>query len=189
MNLFEDFMQLPLDIKMSLILAIASFTLSALSIIFVILTLMQNRKMIEESSRPYLSVITTTMNGFPVLVLKNYGSSSAIITSFKSSINLSQCGFQNDHKPFSNIVGTHLAPKQAITSMLKEKSLAVNFSINISYKCPTLKASKEYTASIPVNVQALQENVTLKQIPKEKNELATIAKTLQDIEPHIIEMK
>ena len=164
---------------------LASLLTSIIAIAISIKTLKQNSNMIEASTRPYVSVVATEMNDFPVLVLKNYGTSSAIITQMHADIDLSSCGFNEDHKPFANIAGTHLAPNQAIASMLKDGSLRYNFSITLRYKY----MDKEYEEIVPINVDALSESVTLKTHPKNGNELRNIAKTLQDLESHIIEMK
>ena len=59
---------------------ILSTTVGFIAILISIFTLRQSNKMIEESSRPIVSVYTNTFNpGMPMfyLVVKNYGQSSA----------------------------------------------------------------------------------------------------------------
>lgn len=66
----------------NLILAILSFILAAISVITVVLTLRQNNKMIEATSRAYIVVNAQYINFRNpqiVLVVRNYGSSGAII--------------------------------------------------------------------------------------------------------------
>ena len=163
---------------------VSCFT-SIVAIIISVKSLKQNSKMIEESSRPYVSLSTTTMNGFPVIVLKNYGNSSAVITDLKSDIDLPSLGFNKNHKPFNNIAGTHIAPKQSLVAMFKDGSFPCNFTISISYK----HLDKTYTETIPINIAALQEIATLKKQSEKGEELSTISNTLQEIESIFIEMK
>lgn len=69
---------------MDSILAISSFVLSVISVITVIITLRQNNRMLETSTRPYISVYFDYVNmGEPIgyFVIKNFGTSSAKITS------------------------------------------------------------------------------------------------------------
>lgn len=69
----------------NLTLTIASFALAAISVISVILTLQQNNRMIENSTRPYISLYgeSTTFSAFQFyLVIRNFGQSSALITNF-----------------------------------------------------------------------------------------------------------
>lgn len=163
----------------------ATFFTSIVAIVISVKTLRQNSKMIEESNRPYVSLCTEVMNGFPVLVLKNYGVSSAIITGFESSIDLSKLGMNETHLPFSNLIGTHLAPKQAIVSTLKEGSLVHDFSVTVKYKY----LNREYAEFIPVKVSALQHTFTMYKDPNEGEELKTISHTLQEIQANVIGMK
>ena len=60
---------------------------------------------------PYDSTIQTLQF---YLVLKNFGSSSARITSFECDFDLSQISYEEFGTPFSRIVGTELAPGQKI---------------------------------------------------------------------------
>ena len=45
-----------LSVKVNLALAIGSFVLAAVSVITVIITLLQNNKMLKESTRPYITI-------------------------------------------------------------------------------------------------------------------------------------
>ena len=77
----------------NLILSIASFVLAATSVITVVITLLQNRKMIEASTRPYLGIYTASSNigkNRIYLILKNYGQSSARIEELSADIDLTE---------------------------------------------------------------------------------------------------
>ena len=72
----------------NIILCILSFILALISVITVVITLKQNNKMLESSTRPVLSLYTTQINtGSPVLyfVVKNFGGSTAVIKSIESN--------------------------------------------------------------------------------------------------------
>ena len=75
----------------NIILCILSFVLAAISVITVVITLKQNSKMIENSTRPYITIYgKKTECGILkyFLVIKNFGSSGAVITDFHSEIKL-----------------------------------------------------------------------------------------------------
>lgn len=100
-----------------LILATITAGVGICSVVIAIFTLRQNNKMIEASTRPVVKVYLTriyiqTLQFY--LVLKNFGSSSARITSFECDFDLSQISYEEFGTPFSRIVGTELAPGQKI---------------------------------------------------------------------------
>ena len=70
----------------NIILCVLSFILAAISVVTVVITLRQNNKMIEESTRPVISVYTDEINAgnpFFYLIVKNFGKSPAYITKFE----------------------------------------------------------------------------------------------------------
>ena len=75
----------------NVILCILSFALAVISVITVIITLRQNNKMIENTTRPYIVIygkVTNFQNPAYYLIIKNMGQSGAEITNFKCSIDL-----------------------------------------------------------------------------------------------------
>ena len=73
----------------NVILCILSFILAAISVITVIITLKQNSKMIENSTRPYIVVygrVTNFQNPTYYLIVKNMGQTGAEITKFACDI-------------------------------------------------------------------------------------------------------
>ena len=48
-----------LSTKVNIVLSVLSFILAAISIVTVVITLRQNNKMIENSTRPYVSILIT----------------------------------------------------------------------------------------------------------------------------------
>ena len=66
----------------NIILCILSFILAVISVVTVVITLRQSNKMIEESTRPVISIYTDEINvgnPFFYLIVKNFGKSPAYI--------------------------------------------------------------------------------------------------------------
>lgn len=148
----------------NIILCILSFVLAVVSVITVIITLRQNNKMIENSTRPYITIYGQKVNfGYTkyFLIIKNFGSSSAVITKFSSEIDLSEYTLVNSSNPFEHIVGTNLAPQQSIICDLEIKKLKISqiksFPFEIEYK-----GVKKYSEKIVVNFIAETENVIVR---------------------------
>lgn len=83
-----------IEILVNMILCILSFILAAISVVTVAVTLRQNNRMIEKSTRPYISVYTDEINtGNPLfyLIIKNFGKSPAYITKFESDFDFRGC--------------------------------------------------------------------------------------------------
>lgn len=149
----------------NLALTIVSFLLAAISVVSVILTLRQNNRMIENSTRPYISLYgnTTHYSVFNFyLVLRNFGNSGALITNFFCDIDLSKCIAINDTIleimnnrpiPFEHIIGYTLNPGQALQFPVDfYKMLQLN-------KTPTFvveysSSEKKYTEKFQLNLLA-----------------------------------
>ncbi|MBC6678755.1 hypothetical protein [Zhenpiania hominis] len=171
----------------NIILCILSFLLAAISVIIVVLTLKQNSKMIEQSTRPYISIygrVTNFQNPSYYLVLKNFGSSGAEIVSLDCSSNLKAYCFDEDHVPFSASAGSYVAPGQSVLSVidsLKFTSDMEPFVFKISYR----SATKTYNDEFFINPNAEICNVQTRASTKDK-ELKIISYTLQDlVEKHL----
>lgn len=98
----------------NVILCILSFALAAISVVIVVITLRQNKEMIENATRPYVSAkyetITTPTGTSKYVVIKNYGQTAAQILEANCS--------GNAHQDYLNRVnmlsGTSLAPNQRV---------------------------------------------------------------------------
>lgn len=69
----------------NIVLSILSFCITVISIVFVVLTLKQNAKMIESSTRPYVVIYldsVTICEQQSYFIIKNFGQSSAEIIDF-----------------------------------------------------------------------------------------------------------
>ena len=87
----------------NVVLCILSFVLAAISVVTVVITLRQNNKMIESSTRAYIAVSGQSINVQSsefLLVVKNYGNSSAIIENISFDISLKPYMYAWDIEPF-----------------------------------------------------------------------------------------
>lgn len=166
----------------NIVLCILSFLLAAISVVTVIITLMQNSKMIEGSTRPYISMyIGTTYfsSTTTYLVMKNYGSSSAFITSFMCSVDLSSCAYDKAHIPFSHIVGYSLCPGETLSYPIQVSNLPENpepIKIHIDYQT----TAKKYSEDLTLNLSAQFDMLHIRSSTKNQ-ELKVISYALQDI--------
>lgn len=169
---------------------IASVLTGLVAIIISILTLRQNSKMIEESSRPYVTLYSGTtyfQNIGYFLILKNFGQSGAVITSFSCSHDLSKYSYDSSPTrriPFENIVGTFLAPNQAVKAAIKPNDLPKDapFVFKIEYSSTS---NKKYFEQVEINCAADMEIIHLRASTKDK-ELKIISYTLQDIAERLV---
>lgn len=124
----------------NIVLSVLSFFLALISIIFVVLTLKQNNKMLEEASRPYIAIFltsTTIHKRQNFFVIKNYGKSAGKIEKFvypdkiKSSIQRSE----DVKSQFEHIENMAIAPGQSILlpfDILGDSSHVFEFEITYS---------------------------------------------------------
>jgi len=167
----------------NLILCILSFLLAAISVVTVVITLRQNHKMIQNSTRPYViafAQVTNFQRPTFYLILKNFGASGATIDKFESSIDLNQVSFRKEITPFNNIEGTFFAPGQTITSSLCAQDFTERgireFKIKLNYN----DGINSYEQECPINYKAYIENVIVRADTKDK-ELHIISYALQDL--------
>lgn len=161
---------------------ITSLITSIIAIIISLKTLQQNNKMIEESTRPYIVVCGKVINCQDptfYLVLKNYGSSGATITSFKCNCDLSKYSYSKSHIPFEHIAGTFVAPNQSFVTALLKNELFKNdleLKFDITYK----NSDKEYSDSFNINLSSYTDLIQPKAATDNK-ELKIISYALQDL--------
>lgn len=169
--------------KINLSLTIFSLILATISIITVILTLKQNNKMIESSSRPYVAIygdMTNFSNLQFYIIIKNFGKSGAIIKNLSCDIELSNYNYNTSITPFESIKNTMLAPNQNIVCSIDHRKLdkdgieILNFVVEYEFQ------RKNYKENYSVNYAAFKNNITTKISTKDK-ELKTISYTLQEM--------
>lgn len=174
--IFSDLLQL--------ILILITTITAVLSIVISVLTLRQNQKMLEESTRPYI-VIYGTITNFqePIykLIIKNFGQSGGTITSFNSSHDLVEFTFgEDERRPFEDLKDIFIAPGQSIISAIDYKKIMEKeidiLNFNIKYKTQY----KSYTEDIDINVKAFKNQISPKASTGNK-ELKIISYTLQEL--------
>ena len=163
---------------------IMSLITSIIAIVVSIKTLRQNNKMIEESTRPYITISKETVcvnNPHEYFLLKNYGSSGAYIKCIECNTNLDNIGSAfglNDRNgnPFFYLKNTFLAPNQSICAAFNSKEIEnYNIVFTIHYSSETRK----YETQIPLNLKQDYNILHTKDTSKE-NGLELIAKSLQE---------
>ena len=79
-NLSDD-----ISITINIMLSILSFALAAISVVTVVITLKQNNKMLEATSKPYVVayLVYQEAPSHIYLCIKNFGQTSAIVKSLK----------------------------------------------------------------------------------------------------------
>ena len=160
---------------------IASLVTSIVAIIISIKTLKQNSRMIEESTRPYVVVYSRTTNFQSpsyYFVVKNFGQSGAIVTSFKCDYDLSTCSYKKEHVPFAHFENTFIAPGQSFISNIDrlkffDKQTELNFFVE--YTANGVTYSDQFTINPKVDLDLIQTRAA-----SPGKELHNISYTLQD---------
>lgn len=157
---------------------IASLITSIVAIVISVKTLRQNSKMIEESTRPYVSIYIgntyfSTVNVY--LIIKNFGSSSAVINGFETDIDLTPYAYDENRVPFTNIIGTTLCPGESMQYPIKLENAPDSLKtlkISLKYRSDT----HQYNEDICLNLSAHFDAVHLR-----ANSDKSVSYALQDI--------
>lgn len=168
--------------KVNIVLCILSFALAVISIITVIITLRQNSKMIESSSRPYLSIYVSHIyctDCIDYLVLKNFGNSSATIIDFHCNVDLKTAAYDGTHIPFEHIVDQSICPNEKFSVPLKLYELCKNTD-KLSFSVRYSSGKKCYSENISISLPAFADYPIMSADPKGR-ELEALSRSLQDI--------
>lgn len=168
------------------ILAVITFLGLLSSITISVLTLRQNSKMIEESTRPYILIYKDTISiNTPTeyIVIKNFGSSAATITSLKFDLKKFKTIFIGRNNDFDliNFSNITLAPNQKYYFPINTKEIKFKkLNFDIIYK----NSTKTYQDSFEINLK--QDHITPfnkqhKIGNKPESEIITISNTLQEL--------
>lgn len=172
-----------LDQTIETIGIVVTFFTGVVAIIISMKTLKQNSVMIEESTRPNLSIYFGTTYFSSVteyLIIKNFGFSAATVESLTTDFDLSLLGIDKKHPPFKEIEGTNLAPEEKILYPINLQNLpgdkAPHIKINIRYRSET----KTYTSSFDIDLSA-HYHVTHIRANTRDQHIKEISFALQDI--------
>lgn len=114
---------------------IASTTVSIVAIVISLITLKQNNKMIEESTRPVISIYSRYFDGKLYIITKNFGSTSCIIDYINSDINLTKEESQAmQGNPFERASGATIPPNgQLICELIPYRLKTRKFNFEVKY--------------------------------------------------------
>ena len=165
--------------KVNTALCILSLILAAISVITVIITIRQNHSMIENATRPYVAVYGQDINsGSPIfyLVVKNFGSSPAIMKKFTISPNIQNCYRTKKGRDFlTDLSSSVLAPGQSRICAMDYSRLPDLLSFELEYSFN----KKTYKESFCSNIKAGSAMLVAK--CGTGNDLHAISYTLQEI--------
>lgn len=159
---------------------IATLFTSLTAIVISIVSLRKNSKMIEESSRGYVTIYSAITNWDSpnnYFIIKNFGNSSATIIEFESDYDLTKLSYFDDYSPFYKIIGTTLAPNESLKYNIDFSNVKNLHEISISIKYKTL--NKIYADTISINIDAISTVVYSRS--QKKNPESEIVHVLQDI--------
>ncbi len=127
--------------------------LIGISLLFIGMTLWQNHKILESSTRPYVVIYGTALQLNKKLVyyliIKNFGASAAHITKLEYPDEILSHFDPGTIDPLNNIRHTTLAPGQAVVigfSLGDDEFMQSHFTI--SYRSQTKKYSDEFTINL-----------------------------------------
>ena len=128
----------------------ASLITGIVAIIISVKTLKQNSKMIEESTRPYITIYfqtTTVRTQRPYFVIKNFGNTGATISSITCDYDLKKCSVDSCATLFSHIANTFLAPQQSIPCSVNIKNI-IDEENFLTFKIEYLQCIKNILKSL-----------------------------------------
>lgn len=162
----------------------ASIILSIVAILIALLTLRQNSKMLEESTRPYICISFDSIrisSYLPRFTIKNYGQTGATIIEFLYPNNI-DFGKEIFNEQFAHVVGLFLAPQQSVSiELLKIPDEITNVEFSIKYK--TVK--KKYTEKFDLYIGKSPYHYAVSPSVDDKNAQRMAATALIEICKHI----
>ena len=171
--------QLNISDQIQLVSATVSTLIAVISIIIAIATLRQTNKITEEANRPYLAIyletVQVTSAVVTYIVLKNFGSTGALIDSITyESEGVSKYGIDSLIKLSNHFI----APNQAISSGCYFEKPYMPFTFTLKYS----NGKKKYSEKFIVNPDAISELQFSKAlISSSDNLMSVISKSAQEI--------
>lgn len=175
----------------NIVLSILSFALCVVSVWTAVKTLKQNKEliqqnydMLESSTRPYIGIYTSNSYAGEkpkfLIILKNFGQSSAMIKEFSSDVDLSKFSKIPGYRaPFSGLCGSTIMPGQSFRTVIDyDKAIKENeiIEFTIKYSSPV----KDYFETIFLKLNSNSGNIT-EHSRTPGNELLEISSTLQEM--------
>ena len=166
------------NISFDNIKSIFSIGVTITPIVIAVLTLRQNSKMIEESTRPVVCVYSEYVligKGCLYLVVKNFGHTAATIDKFDVDCDFTGCYMLKSNKDFiKELEESLLAPGQCRTCLINYEKVKKTITFNIKYH----SGNKKYEDSFQFDPTAAANLPTY--VSKGDN-IKQIAETLQEM--------
>lgn len=133
--IYNFFARFSISDWLTLIGIIASLITSIVAIFISIKTLKQNSQMIEESTRPVISIYSQYFDGKLYIITKNFGNTSCVIDYIHSDMNITSEESQTmKGNPFERAKGATLPPNgQMICTLIPYKLKTRKFNFDIKY--------------------------------------------------------
>lgn len=143
-------------------------------------TLRQNSKMLEESSRPYITAQIEHIGNAFYLRFKNYGQSAAIIDNIELDENAEKVQVENFITVFEDFRGNTIPPNHSFMTCIRQDNVSGEenkISIDIKYH----SAVKKYSEHVEINLAAYKKVLEARRNIDQNNAEVVIGKTLQDL--------
>lgn len=162
---------------------VISLLIALIAVAISLATLQQNRKMVEETTRPYISItfdsitICTQKTGF---IIKNHGQSAAIIASFEVEKSLLDIHQNNKcrNEQFDFIAGTIFAPGQSV--FLPYKVVGIENPI-VTFKISYSSDFNTYHSEFTFDVAKMSHRFTSRTDTSSNGDMYIISQCLQEL--------
>ena len=165
----------------NILLIVSSFLSNFIALFTVVYTMVQNKKILEESTRPVISIYTDkidTGNLHFYLIIKNFGKSPAYITKFEYDFDFRGCfNMSSDKDYLAELNHASLAPGQARICVFDYSKINKPVTFHIEYKSG---AGKTYKECFTIDLKAAVSLPSVKTWTEGKG-LKTISYTLQEM--------
>lgn len=176
------FSNMDYSIIIDILSIIITSLLSIIAIIISVITLIQNNKMIFESSKPNITIFSKVINFTSpqtYLILKNFGTSGATILNIEYD---SEIDGLFSKKPFINLQNVYIAPNQSFLyplslSKTKEYILDKTLKFKINYKY----LNKTYSENCNVAFNIYKDICYLKTHTSKNIDFKELSEVLQEM--------
>lgn len=173
-------MKLSVSDIIQIIGVLVSLFTSAVAIIISIVTIRQNSKMIEESSRAVLGIYGETINpGVQMffIVVKNFGNSLAVISKFESDFDFTDCyGVLAQRNWIDDLNNCSIAPGQARICKLDFNKITRPIVFDIEYT----SSGKKYSEKMRIDLKT-GSSMLVPKCSTKNSDLQSISYTLQEM--------
>ncbi|MBS5368340.1 MAG: hypothetical protein KHY19_02560 [Coprobacillus cateniformis] len=159
---------------------IASFVTSIVAICISIKTLQQNNKMIEDSTRPVISIYSKFLDGRLYIITKNFGNSPCIIDYIDSDMNITEEESQSiKGNPYSKIKNITLPPQGSVISSFIPYRLKTRiFNFEVKYHSDTHSYIEKFCVDCDAENPFPDMHTSVKKVD---DATCKISRTLEDI--------